>query len=198
MKSSNQKPSIGFSMSLRKTRKAIFLDQMGQVVQWSRLIDLFARFYMAGLTGRPAFELKAMLPTPFMRQWFNLSDLTMEEAFFDNFLYQKFVGLSNNVCLRDADLGFYQRTILWFCHRLEKKLADHILAEAHTVLGVRGPLVKKGSVVDGTLSATPSSTKNKEKAIDPEFHPCQRVISVLWDVGPSGASRVVEYSEYAF
>jgi IS5 family transposase len=169
MKSSTNQVSLGFSMSLRKTRKAVFLDQMNQVVPWSRLVDLIAPYYPAGLTGRPAFELETMLRTHFLQQWFNLSDPGMEEAFFDTPLYREFVGLADNVRLPD------ESTILRFRHRLEKhSLAAKILAEVNAVLGERGLLLKEGSAVDATLIAAPSSTKNKDKARDPEMHSSQK------------------------
>jgi IS5 family transposase len=169
MKSSNSQASLGFSLSVRKTRKAIFLEQMDRVVPWSRLVDLIAPHYPAGRTGRPPFEIETMLRTHFLQQWFNLSDPAMEEAFFDTPLYREFVGLADNVRLPD------ESTILRFRHRLEKHgLAAKILAEVNTVLGERGLMLKEGSAVDATLIAAPSSTKNKDKARDPEMHSSQK------------------------
>jgi len=169
MKSSNPQASLGFSLSVRKTRKAIFLEQMDRVVPWSRLVDLIAPHYPAGRTGRPPFELETMLRTHFLQQWFNLSDPAMEEAFFDTPLYREFVGLTDNVRLPD------ESTILRFRHRLEKhKLADKILAEVNSILLERGLMLKEGSAVDATLIAAPSSTKNKDKARDPEMHSSQK------------------------
>ena len=169
MKSSNSQVSLGFSLSVRKTRKAIFLEQMDRVVPWSRLVDLIAPQYPAGRTGRPPFELDTMLRTHFLQQWFNLSDPAMEEAFFDTPLYREFVGLADNVRLPD------ESTILRFRHRLEKHgLAAKILAEVNTVLGERGLMLKEGSAVDATLIAAPSSTKNKDKARDPEMYSSQK------------------------
>ncbi len=169
MKSINSQASLGFSLSVRKTRKATFLEQMDRVVPWSRLVDLIAPHYPAGRTGRPPFELETMLRTHFLQQWFNLSDPAMEEAFFDTPLYREFVGLSDNVRLPD------ESTILRFRHRLEKHgLATQMLAEVNTILLERGLMLKEGSVVDATLIAAPSSTKNKDKARDPEMHSSQK------------------------
>lgn len=169
MKSSNHQASLGISLSVRKTRKAIFLEQMDRVVPWSRLVDLIAPYYPAGRTGRPPFELETMLRTHFLQQWFNLSDPAMEEAFFDTPLYREFVGLADNVRLPD------ESTILRFRHRLEKHaLAVKILAEVNAVLGERGLMLKEGSAIDATLIAAPSSTKNKDKARDPEMHSSQK------------------------
>lgn len=169
MKSSNPQAYLGISLSVRKTRKAIFLEQMDRVVPWSRLVDLIAPHYPAGRTGRPPFELETMLRTHFLQQWFNLSDPAMEEAFFDTPLYREFVGLADNVRLPD------ESTILRFRHRLEKHgLATQMLAEVNTILLERGLMLKEGSAVDATLIAAPSSTKNKDKARDPEMHSSQK------------------------
>jgi len=101
----------------------------------------------------------------FLQQWFNLSDPAMEEAFFDTPLYREFAQLE--VLSRLPD----ESTILRFRHRLEKhKLSEQILATVNDLLIQRGLLLKTGTVVDATLIAAPSSTKNKDKARDPEMH----------------------------
>jgi IS5 family transposase len=62
-------------------------------------------------------------------------------------------------------------TILRFRHRLERhKLAEQILATTRDVLVQRGLLLKAGTVVDATLIAAASSTKNKDHKRDPEMH----------------------------
>jgi IS5 family transposase len=110
-----------------------------------------------------------MLRTHFMQQWFTLSDPGMEEAFFDTPLYREFAQLEEFARLPD------ESTILRFRHRLEKhKLAGQILATVNDLLTQRGLLLKTGTVVDATLIPAPSSTKNKDKARDPEMHSSQK------------------------
>jgi IS5 family transposase len=93
----------------------------------------------------------------------------MEEAFFDTPLYREFAQLDTFGRLPD------ESTILRFRHRLEKhKLADQILATVNELLQQRGLLLKAGTAVDATLIAAPSSTKNKDKARDPEMHSSQK------------------------
>ena len=97
-----------------------------------------------------------MLRTHFLQQWFSLSDLAMEEAFFDTPLYREFARLNEFSRMPD------ESTILRFRHRLEKhKLADGILATVNELLSSQGLMLKEGSAVDATLIAAPSSTKNK-------------------------------------
>jgi IS5 family transposase len=64
-----------------------------------------------------------------------------------------------------------ESSILRFRHLLERhKLADQILATVNTLLSAKGLLLKAGTVVDATLIAAPSSTKNREGTRDPDMH----------------------------
>ena len=157
--------ALELKLSVKKTRKREFLEQMERVVPWTELVALIAPYYPEGRTGRPPFALETMLRTHFLQQWFSLSDPAMEEAFFDVPLYREFAQL--NVHGRVPD----ESTILRFRHRLEKhQLADAILATVNDLLGQQRLLLRQGSAVDATLIAAPSSTKNKSKKRDPEMH----------------------------
>jgi len=157
--------ALNLNLSVKKTRKQVFLEQMDQVVPWAALVELIAPYYPEGRTGRPPFSLLTMLRIHFMQQWFTLSDPGMEEAFFDTPLYREFAQLEEFGRLPD------ESTILRFRHRLEKhKLAEQILATVNELLIQRGLLLKAGTAVDATLIAAPTSTKNKDKTRDPEMH----------------------------
>jgi IS5 family transposase len=153
----------------KQTRKQVFLEQMDRVVPWSALVELIAPYYPEGRTGRPPFALETMLRIHFLQLWFTLSDPAMEEAFFDIPLYREFAQFQELSRLPD------ESTILRFRHRLEKhKLAGQILATVNEVLIARGLLLKVGTVVDATLIAALSSTKNKDGLRDPEMHSTQK------------------------
>ena len=157
--------ALDLNLSLKKTRKREFLEQMQQVVPWAALVASIAPYYPEGRTGRPPFSLETMLRIHFMQQWFTLSDPGMEEAFFDTPLYREFAQLDAFGRLPD------ESPIGRFRHRLEKhKLAEQILTTVNEILSQRGLLLKAGTVVDATLIAAPTSTKNKGKARDPEMH----------------------------
>ena len=156
---------LNLSLSLKKTRKQVFLEQMDQVVPWAALVNLIAPYYPEGRTGRPPFSLLTMLRIHFLQQWFTLSDPGMEEAFFDTPLYREFAQLEEFGRLPD------ESTILRFRHRMEKhKLAERILVTVNELLIERGLLLKAGTAVDATLIAAPTSTKNKDRSRDPEMH----------------------------
>ncbi len=157
--------SLPLDLSAKRTRKQIFLEQMEKVVPWAALVERIAPYYPEGKSGRPPFSLQTMLRVHLMQQWFTLSDPGMEEAFFDTPLYREFAQLEEFGRLPD------ESTILRFRHRLEKhKLADEILATVNELLTSKGLLLKVGTVVDATLIAAPSSTKNKDHKRDPEMH----------------------------
>ena len=175
--------ALELNLSLKKTRKREFLEQMEQVVPWSALVELIAPYCPDGKKGRPPFSLQTMLHIHFMQQWFTLSDAAMEEAFFDTPLYQEFAQLDDFG--RPPD----ESTILRFRHRLEKhQLAEQILATVNKMLTERGLLLKAGTVVDATLIAAPTSTKNKDKARDPEMHSSKEGNQWYFGIKPTSMS----------
>jgi IS5 family transposase len=156
---------LGLNLSTKRTRKREFLAQMEHVVPWAQLEALIAPHAPEGRRGRPPFSVATMLRIHFMQQWFTLSDPAMEEALHDVPLFREFAGLNYGMRLPD------ESTILRFRHMLEKhKLAEQILCTVNEMLQAKGLLLKSGTVVDATLIAAPSSTKNDSGKRDPEMH----------------------------
>jgi IS5 family transposase len=158
--------STGFELVTQRTRKREFLEEMNLVVPWNELLALIEPFAPLGKTGRPPFASATMLRIHFMQQWFGLSDPAMEEALHDTPLFCNFAGLDAGAT-RLPD----ESTILRFRHMLEaNNLAIQMFAAVNTKLIDRGLLLKAGTVVDATLIAAPSSTKNGTGERDPEMH----------------------------
>jgi IS5 family transposase len=157
---------LGLNLSTKRTRKREFLGEMNRVVPWAALVELVAPHAPEGKRGRPPFAVETMLRIHFMQQWFTLSDPAMEEALHDVPLFREFAGLDNwSTRLPD------ESTILRFRHLLEKhKLAERMLVTVNELLRGKGLLLKAGTVVDATLIAAPSSTKNASGERDPEMH----------------------------
>ena len=152
----------------KKTRREAFLEEMDQVVPWSQLVALIqphARGAHQALGGRPPFPVEVMLRVHCLQLWWNLSDPAMEEELHDRPLYRRFAGLGGAARLPD------ETTILRFRHLLEKHdLAPKVLQTINAGLAARGLLLRAGTLVDATLIAAPSSTKNKSGQRDPEMH----------------------------
>ena len=141
------------------------MEEMDRVVPWSDVVALVAPYMPEGKRGRPPFAVEVMLRIHFMQQWFTLSDPAMEEALHDVPLFREFAGVEGwDERLPD------ESTILRFRHVLEKhKLAAQILQTINDLLSHKGLLLKSGTVVDATLIAAPSSTKNAAGERDPEM-----------------------------
>jgi transposase, IS5 family len=157
--------SLGLGQTSKRTRRREFLDEMERVVPWSDLVALVAPYMPEGKRGRPPFAVEVMLRIHFMQQWFTLSDPAMEEALHDVPLFREFAGVEGwDERLPD------ESTILRFRHVLEKhKLAAQILQTINDLLSHKGLLLKSGTVVDATLIAAPSSTKNATGERDPDM-----------------------------
>ena len=162
--------TAGFELATKRTRKREFLDEMNLVVPWSDLVGLVQPHAPAGKTGRPPFAVETMLRIHFMQQWFGLSDPAMEEALHDVPLYCQFARLDPGMS-RLPD----ESTILRFRHLLEEHdLSLQIMAAINATLANKGLMLKAGTVVDATLIAAPSSTKNKDGERDPEMHQAKK------------------------
>ncbi len=160
---------LGLELSTRRTRKQILLLEMEQVMPWSDLLALIAPHTPRAKTGRPPFDLAMMLRIHCLQQWFGLSDLGAEEALFETGFYRDFVGLSGTQRIPD------RVSILRFRHLLEAHaLSPKILQVINAKLAACGMLLKTGTVVDATLIAAPSSTKNSTGQRDPEMHQAKK------------------------
>ena len=158
--------STGFELVTERARKREFLDEMNLVVPWAELVALIEPHAPSGKTGRPPFAVTTMLRIHFMQQWFGLSDPAMEEALHDVPLYCEFARLDPGMN-RMPD----ESTILRFRHLLEdNNLSVLLLATINSTLARQGLMLKTGTVVDATLIAAPSSTKNSTGERDPEMH----------------------------
>ena len=161
--------TTGFELVTKRTRKRVFLDEMNLVVPWTELVGLTQPFASGGTGpkgGRPSFPVETMLRIHFLQQWFGLSDPAMEEALHDVSLYCEFAHLDPGA-MRLPD----ESTILRFRHLLEENnLSIQLLATINATLATKGLMLKTGTVVDATLIAAPSSTKNSTGERDPEMH----------------------------
>ena len=149
----------------KQTRRELFLAEMDKVVPWKSLLNLIEPLYPIAGRGRQPYALEKMLRVHLMQNWFGLSDPAMEEALYEITPLRTFAHLSLSQPIPD------ETTILNFRHLLEEnELAPEILSRVNAHLSRKGLLLKRGSIVDATIIAAPSSTKNAQGERDPEMH----------------------------
>lgn len=156
----------GFEQYRKPTRRDTFLATMQEIVPWAALCEVIEPHYPKAGNGRPPVGLERMLRMYFVQHWFNLADQACEEALLDSTALRRFVGI---------DLGRERvpdgTTLLKFRRLLEThKLGEALFAKVGEVLQARGLKVGAGTIVDATIIAAPSSTKNADKRRDPDMH----------------------------
>jgi IS5 family transposase len=154
-----------YAAKKKKTRREIFLDEMEQVVPWTALLKIIEPHYPMAGRGRQPYPLQTMLRVHLMQNWFGLSDPAMEEALYEISSMRGFSRLSLTQAIPD------ETTILNFRRIIEShELAPMILDKVNAHLARKGLMLKRGSIVDATIIAAPSSTKNAQRERDPEMH----------------------------
>ncbi len=139
--------------SRMRTRREVFLAEMEQVVPWEALLRIHC-----------------------MQQWYALSDPAMEEALYDTPVMRRYSQWDGMDDIPD------ETTILNFRRLLEMHgLAEKLFAQVNVHLARQGLSLRSGTIVDATIIAAPSSTKNREGQRDPEMHQTKQ--GNQWDFG---------------
>jgi IS5 family transposase len=158
--------SLAWDHKGKVTRRERFLAEMDAVIPWGRLMALVEPHYPKAGQGTQPMPVARMLRIYFLQHWFNLSDPAMEDALYDSEAMRRFAGIELSV-----DAVPDESTILRFRHLLERhQLTEAMFAAVRTLLEERQLLVKAGTIVDATIIEAPPSTKNADKARDPEMH----------------------------
>ncbi|MDO5501476.1 MAG: IS5 family transposase [Propionibacteriaceae bacterium] len=153
----------------RVSRREQFLEAMNATIPWGAWVELIEPHYYAdrpGKKGRKAKPIETMLRMYLLQVWFSLSDEGVEEAIYDSYAMRRFMGLDfARQQVPDAT------TLLHFRHLLEKHdLGAALLAEQNEIFTEQGWIMRGGSIVDATIIAAPSSTKNATGKRDPDMH----------------------------
>src|SRR5499433_4089196 len=170
----------GFEKYTKTTRRAQFLAEMDRVVPWRELCARIEPVSPKAGNGRPPVGVERMLRIYFLQHWFNLSDPAVEETLYDSPTMRAFVGI---------DLGREpvpdETTVCKFRHLLEQQGLGRVLFEEVAChLQAQGLTVSTGTIVDATIIAAPSSTKNATGTRDPEMHQTKK--GQQWYFGMKG------------
>src|ERR1700674_3493449 len=134
----------GFEQYTRKTRRAIFLEEMEQVVPWRELCALVEPHYPKAGNGRPPVGVERMLRMYLVANWFNLADEACEDALYDIPAFRDFCRI---------DLGRERvpdaTTLLNFRHLLEQQqIGAALFTKVGELLLANGMKLSGGTIVD--------------------------------------------------
>lgn len=163
--------SAEYAMKKKRTRREQFLAEMERVVPWARLIALIEPLYpRSGRVGRQPTGVPKMLRMYCLQQWYGLADEALEDALYDSQALRDFVGIDlSRESVPDATTLLKFRRLLQ-ANDLTKALFDEI----NTHLAEQGLLMRSGTIVDATIIAAPSSTKNAKGERDEEMHQAKK------------------------
>ena len=163
--------SAEYAMKKKLTRREKFLAEMERIVPWARLIAVIEPLYpTSGRVGRQPIGVAKMLRMYCLQQWYGLADEALEDALYDSQALRDFVGIDlSHESVPDAT------TLLKFRRLLhDNDLTRALFDEINAHLAEQGLLMRAGTIVDATIIAAPSSTKNEGKARDPEMHQAKK------------------------
>ncbi len=156
---------IEYSGRKWKTRREHFLEIMEDMIPCAEWIALIKPLFFKGNRGRSPKGIELMLRMFLLQCWFSLSDEGVEDAICDSYAFRRFMGI-NFMEEQASDAT----TLLHFRHLLEEsKLGEAMFKAIQMGLEQGGCIMHGGTIVDASIINAPSSTKNAQKARDPEM-----------------------------
>ena len=157
--------SVPYDTKGKVTRRERFLQEMDRVIPWGTVFAIILPHYVKAGRGRRPLPLETMLRVYFLQQWFDLSDPQAEDMLYDSESMRRFARVELG-----EDTVPDESTILRFRHLLEQhQLTRPIFDAVRDLLADQRLSLKAGTIVDATIIAAPSSTKNATKTRDPEM-----------------------------
>ena len=112
-----------------------------------------------------SYGLELMLRIYVLQMVYSVADMAVAAEVIDSRAFSEFCGVTSSNQVPNGDTIGRFRNIL-----IQNRLQEKLFAEIVSRLKARGLMLMKGTIVDSTLIAAPSSTKNEKKARDPDAH----------------------------
>ena len=146
-----------------RTKKKEFLAKIDRIIPWGEWLTLIRPHYYKGERGNKPYDLELMLRIYLLQNLYDLSDEGCVAEVIDSRAFSDFCGVDSSNQIPNGDtLGRFRNLLI--ASGLQEKLFTQVVK----MLMAKGLILKKGTIVDSTIIAAPSSTKNKDKARDPE------------------------------
>lgn len=144
----------------RRKVKGVFFNQINAIIDWSPIRSIIEAVYTKGSsrTGRPSYDALVLFRIELLRVWYGLSDGEVEDQVNDRLSFSRFAGLSLDDDVPDSTTVCRFRNIL-----VEAKLYDRLLEEMNRQLEEKGVLVKKGAIVDASVTDSPRRPRGQKE-----------------------------------
>ena len=148
-----------------KTHKKDFLGQMNRLIPWSEWVAMIRPCYYKGERGNKPCGLELMLRIYVLQMVYNVADMAVAAEVIDSRAFSEFCGVTSSNQVPNGDTIGRFRNIL-----IQTRLQEKLFADIVSRLKARGLMLMNGTIVDSTLIAAPSSTKNEKKERDSDAH----------------------------
>ncbi len=152
MKQKLSSPSFAdLFLGQRKVKQTLF-SQINTIIDWGPIRAIIEVAYTKGYkyTGRPSYDSLVLFKIELLRTWYGLSDGEVEEQVNDRLSFSRFAGLGMEDIVPDSTTVCRFRNVL-----VEADLYDTLLAEFNRQLEAKGIIVKRGAIVDASITNTP-------------------------------------------
>ncbi len=158
------------------TSKKEFLEKIERIIPWEKWIGIIRPCYYKGERGNKPYDIELMLRIFILQNLYDLSDMRVMTEVIDSRAFSDFCGVDSPNQVPDGDTIGRFRNIL-----IRNNIQEKFFSEVVNILTEKGLILKRGTIVDSTLIAAPSSTKNKDKKRDPDAHSVKK--GTQWHFG---------------
>ncbi len=165
MKSEIQATLFGDEMQNAKTRKKEFLEKFDSLIPWSDWVSIIEPIYYEGIVGQKPYAIELMLRIYILQNLYDLADMAVMNEVIDSRAFSDFCGVTSPNQVPNGDTIGRFRNLL-----INSDIQEKLFYQVIEILNKHNLILKKGTIVDSTMIAAPSSTKNKNKERDPDAH----------------------------
>lgn len=160
MKQKPSSPSFADVVLGQRKVKQTFFSQIDKLIDWNPIRGIIEIAYTKGYksTGRPSYDSLILFKTELLRTWYGLSDGEVEEQVNDRLSFSRFVGLGLEDTAPDSTTVCRFRNTL-----VEADLYDMVLNEINRQLSAQGVIVKRGAIVDASITDTPRRPRGRKE-----------------------------------
>ena len=138
---------------------------MDSLIPWQDWVSIIEPIYYEGVIGQKPYPIELMLRIHILQNFYDLADMAVMNEILDSRAFSDFCGVSSPKEVPNGDTIGRFRNLL-----IENNIQEQIFVQEIKILQEHKLILKKGTIVDSTLIAAPSSTKNADRQRDPEAH----------------------------
>lgn len=160
MQKSNAQLSFSDLLVNQRKLKSNFFKQLEKLIDWNKIETEISRYYQKGKSadGRPSYSGLLLFKMSLLQTWYGLSDYEVEVQVNDSLSFMQFTGLSLEDSVPDHSVLSRFRSAMTKAGAYEK-----LFEAINKQLEENQIIVKKGLIVDASITTTDRKPKGKKE-----------------------------------